>query len=436
MKTMQEAAQSLQEGAAPAEVVRKAQSQVAYTGLAVTRSAMPSDIAVRVDSMSVGQTSAPFETRSDNTLNVVKLLSKTQMPDSVEYRMIQVGGASLEAARKTADSIYTALQAGAVFDSIARKYNQEGAKQWMTSAMYQNAPILDVDTKNYITAINSLAKGEIKNLELSQASLILQVTDRRAMVDKYDVAIIKHTIDFSKQTYSDAYNKFSQYVSENKTLESLEQNAEKFGFQVQERNDVANYEHGVAGIRATREAMKWIFASNAGEVSPLYECGNNDCLLVVALTKVHPVGYRDWESLKEELKQDVLRDKKYDVLAKKLEGVKSVADAQKQGARVDTVPVITFASPVYLPSTQSNEPALSGAVAATKQGEFCKAPVKGNYGAYVFQVLKRNQREGAKFDEKAQSQTQKQMAMRAAFGVMFQELYQKANVVDNRYLFF
>ena len=69
------------------------------------------------------------------------------------------------------------------------------------------------------------------------------------MVDKYDVAVVKHTIDFSKQTYSDAYNKFSQYVSENKTLEGLEQNAQKFGFMVQERNDIANYEHNVAGLR-------------------------------------------------------------------------------------------------------------------------------------------------------------------------------------------
>ena len=436
LKTMNEAAKSLEEGNAPADVVRKALSQVSYTGLAVTRAALPSDIAAKIDSMSVGQTSAPFETRSDNTMNVVKLIGKTQMPDSVEYRMIQVGGESLEAARKTADSIYNALKAGAVFDSIARKYGQEGSKQWMTSAMYQNSPILDVDTKNYIATVNSLGKGELKNLELSQANLILQVTDRRAMVDKYDVAVIKHTIDFSKQTYSDAYNKFSQYVSENKTLEELEQNAEKFGFQVLERNDVANYEHGVAGIRATREAMKWIFDSKEGQLSPLYECGNNDRLLVVALTKIHPVGYRDWESLKDELKQEVLRDKKFDLLAKKLEGVKSVADAQKQGARVDTVPVITFASPVYLPSTHANEPALSGAVAATKAGEFSKQPVKGLQGAYVFQVLKKAQREGAKFDEKAEEQTQKQTAMRAAFGAFFQDLYQKANVVDNRYLFF
>jgi peptidyl-prolyl cis-trans isomerase D len=54
-----------------------------------------------------------------------------------------------------------------------------------------------------------------------------------------------------------------------------------------------NTEHNVVGIRATREAMKWIFDSKPGQVSPLYECGSNDHLLVVALTKVHPEGYRD-----------------------------------------------------------------------------------------------------------------------------------------------
>ena len=436
MKTMNEAAQALAEGGDIAAIVRKAQSQVSYNGFAVTRAGMPNDIAAKVDSMSVGQISTPFETRYDNTLNVVKLISKTQMPDSVEFRIIQVGGETVEAARKTADSIYTALKAGAVFDSIAVKYGQEGAKQWLTSAQYQNASMLDADTKNYLIAINSMAKGEIKNLELSQGSIVLQVTDRRAMVDKYDVAIIKHTIDFSKQTYSDAYNKFSQYVSENKTLAELEENAEKFGFRVMERVDMRNNEHNVAGIRATREAMKWIFDAEAGEVSPLYECGNNDQLLVVALTKVHPVGYRDWESEQEKLKQEVLRDKKFELLTQKLKDVKTIADAQKQGATVDTVPVITFANPVYLPTTHVNEPALSGAVAATKQGEVSKAPVKGLQGAYMFQVLNRASREGATFNEKQQSQMQQQEMSRLTLNYYMQELYDAAKVVDNRYLFF
>ena len=435
MQTMLEAQKQLQEGMAPAEVVRKNQSQTAYLGLPVTRAALPSDVAARIDSMSVGETSAPFETKSDNTLNVVKFIAKSQQPDSIEFRVIQVGGASIDAARKTADSIFTAIKAGAPFDTIATKYGQEGTKQWLTSAQYQNSSVIDAESKNYLNAILNTAAGELKNVELTQGNIILQVTDRKHMVDKYDVAIVKHTIDFSKQTYSDAYNKFSQYVSENKTLESLEQNAAKFGFTIQERNDMANYEHNVAGLRATREAMKWIFDAKAGEVSPLYECGNNDHLLVVALTKVHPAGYRDWESVKDALTQDVMRDKKFELLSKKLEGIKTLADAEKQGAKLDTVPQITFSAPVFVQATGASEPALSGAVAITEAGKMSAAPVKGNAGAYMFQVINRQEREGAKFDAKTQEGMLRQQAMQAA-GRFMQELYQKANVKDNRYLFF
>ena len=434
MKTMQDASQKLQSGAAPAEIVRKAQSQIPYLGLPVNSRALPSDIARRIDSMAVGQTTAPFETTSDNTLNVVKLISKQQLPDSVEFRMIQVGGATEEAAQKTADSIYTALKTGVPFDSIAKKYGQTGAKQWLTSAQYQNSTSMDNDSKEYLLALNTLPSGELKNLKFSQGNVIVQVTDRRAMTTKYDVAIIKHTIDFSKQTYSDAYNKFSQFVSEDTTIEALEKNAAAQGYSVRERNDIVNSEHNVVGVRATRETMKWIFDAKPGQVSPLYECGSNDHLLVVALTKIHPAGYRDLDGVKEEIKQQVIRDKKFEVLKNKLSGVKSVADAKAKGAVVDSVKQVSFSSPAFIQATGSSEPALAGAVAATKAGEFHANPVKGNGGAFVFQVLNVEKSQQA-FDAKATETQLKQRAMQAASRFM-QELYQKANITDNRYLFF
>jgi peptidyl-prolyl cis-trans isomerase D len=435
MATMKEASEKLQSGASPAEVVRKAQSQFAYTGIAATRKAYPSDIAAKLDSMSVGQTTAPFETKSDNTLNVVKLLNKVQMPDSIEYRQIQVGGATLDEVRKTADSIYTALKAGEDFEKLAEKYGQTGQKQWLTSAMYENSNAMDEESKNYLNSINTLAVNEVKNLEFSQGNIVLQVTARKAMVDKYDVAVVKHTIDFSKATYSEAYNKFSQYVSENKNIEDLEKNAEKFGFKVQERKDMFNSEHNVVGLRATREAMKWIFDAKVGEVSPLYECGSNDNLLVVALTKVNPVGYRSLSDVEEMLKPEVIRDKKFEQLKAKLAGVADIAAAKAKGARIDSVKQITFTAPVFVQATGSSEPALAGAVAALKQGDFSKAVVKGNGGAYLFRVIKKAQREGATFDAKAVEKSLSQRAQQAA-GRFMQELYQKANVVDNRYLFF
>lgn len=435
MKTMLDAQKQLAEGADPALVTRKAQSSVAYVGIPVTRRAMPFDIAAKIDSMAVGQTSAPFETKGDNTLNVVKLISKVSMPDSVEYRMIQVGGATVDAARKTADSIYTALNNGGDFEAIAKKYGQTGAKQWMTSAMYENAPSLDADTKSYIDALCTVGAGETKNLQFTSGNMILQVTARKAMTDKYVAAVVKHTIDFSKNTYSAAYNKFSQFVSENQTLEQMEKNCGKYGFAVKERQDMMNSEHNVAGIRATREAMKWVFDSKEGEVSPLYECGTNDHLLVIALTKIHPVGYRDIDGVKEMLRAEVIRDKKYDELSKKLNGAANIAAAKAKGAAVSTVDQVTFSAPAFIQATGASEPAISGVAAALKQGEFCKRVIKGNGGAYMVQVTKKTNRAGVKFDDKQVEAQLQQQALQAASQYM-QELYLKAKVVDNRYLFF
>ena len=181
--------------------------------------------------------------------------------------------------------------------------------------------------------------------------------------------------------------------------------------------------------------MKWIFDAKAGDVSPLYECGNNDHLLVVALTGVHSVGYRDMESVKEQLKAEVIRDKKFEKAAAQLAGVKDIATAKQKGAIVDSVRQITFAAPVFVQSAGASEPALSGAVAATKQGQFSASVVKGNGGAYLFQVLSKKKREGVKMDEKQQTMQLKQQAQQAASRFM-NELYLKADVVDNRYLFF
>ena len=428
--------QALASATDASDVVRKSTSLVNYLGVPVSKDAYPYDIAQRLDSMAVGSTSKVFENNSDNTLNVIKLVSKQLLPDSVQYRQIQVAGATAEESAKRADSIYNALKAGADFEVIAKKYGQTGEKTWLTTRQYQSAPSLDHNTKDYIMSLNTMSVNELKNVALSQGNLIVQVVDRKGMINKYVAAVVKKNVTFSKDTYSAAYNKFSSFVSANLTADAIVKNAAKAGFNVQERKDVTTAEHNLAGIRSTRDAMRWLFDAKKGDVSPLYECGDNDHILVVVLDNINNVGYRslDDAQVKEYVKGEVLKDKKAEMLMAKLNGVKSVAAAKAKGANVSTVNQVTFAAPVFVPATGASEPALSGAVAATAKGKFCKLPVKGNAGVYVFEVTNKTQRPG-KFDAATEMQKLRQKEMQMASNFM-NELYIKAKVVDNRSLFF
>lgn len=429
-------AKELAAAADPTEVVRKSMSQVAYLGVPVSKNAFPFDISRRLDSVAVGSTSKVIANKLDNTLNLIKIVSKQQLPDSIQLRQIQVAGKDAADIKQRTDSIYNALKGGADFELIAKKYGQAGEKFWMTTRQYESAPSMDKDTKNYITAINTSAVNELKSIQFTQGSVIMQVVDRRAMTDKYVAAVIKRSVDFSRDTYSAAYNKFSAFVSANQTSEALLKNAQKNGYTVLERKNITTAEHDVAGIRSTRDALKWVFEAKEGEISPMYECGDNDHLLIAVIDKIHEKGYRtlDDKEVNEYVKNQLLKDKKAEVLLAKAKGVKSVNDAKAKGANVSEVNQVTFNSPVFIPAVGASEQALSGAVAATAKGKFSAKPVKGEAGVYVFQVVDKKMRPG-KFDEKAMRDNARQKALQWA-GNFMNELYLKANVVDNRYLFF
>ena len=438
VKEMNELQKQLATATDPSLVISKSGSMIPYLGLPVSSKAYQQypDIASKIDSLAVGTTGVT-ENKQDNTLNIIRVMSKAQLPDSVQFRQIQVAANTPEEAHAKADSIQKALAGGADFVAIAKRYGQTGEKVWFTGQQYEAAPSMSEDNRTYIEALLNGEVNAIQNVALTQGNIILQVVDKKAMKTKTTAAIIKKLIDFSKATRSDAYNKFSEFVAKSTTAADLEKNASKYGYHVQSLNDVSTSEHYVAGVHGTRDALKWLFDAKQGDVSPLYECGDNDHLMVIVLSAIHPKGYRSWDDpqVKEILKREVIKDKKAEKLMAKLKGVNSIAAAQAKGAKVSTVSQITFAAPAFVQATGSAEPALSGAVAATAAGKFSKNPVKGNAGVYVFQVVKKALRAGSKYNEAMAMQQAAQQNMQFLSNFM-QDLILKANVVDNRYLFF
>ena len=418
------------------QFIRSTDSELSYVDLFYTTNTLPSDVVSRLDSVRVGETYGPYYNAADNSYTSFKKLAVSSEPDSIQYRQIQVTATTKQRQTELADSIFNAIKGGANFEELAQKYGQTGETTWITSANYEGAQI-DGDNLKYINSIVTLPKNQLTNLALNQANIILEVTDRKNVTDKYKIAVIKRPVEFSKETYTQAYNDFSQFVATNNTLEKMIANAEDAGYRLYSANDVYNYEHNIGGIKGTREALKWAFDAKGGEVSGLYECGESDHMIMVGVSGIIRSGYRPLALVSDDIRQEVIRDKKAEKImadikaagATTVDQVKNMANAVS-----DSVKHVTFSAPAYVTALRSSESVVSAYAAAAQQGQVSE-PLKGQAGVIVLQPYA-SSKVNDTFDAATEESRKTTTNVNVVASQFVNDLYIKAKVKDNRYLYF
>jgi len=437
MKEVEEIAQQLAEApeADIEGVIRMSESTIPFSLMPRTAAGLAEDVAARIDTCKIGDVVAAYYNEADDSYNTFRYLAKATAPDSIQYRQIQV--AEEEAARtaELSDSIYNALVAGADFAELAERYGQPTEPTWLGSASYERSTITG-DNAEYLVSLNSMKKGEIRKLSLQGVDVILQVLDTKNLVDKYLVADVKRPAYFSKETYNNAYNRLSQFVASNQTLDDFKANAEEAGFRLLDLNGLQNTAHNIGGVSSSREALRWAFGAKPGEVSQIFEAGANDHLLALALEATHPAGYATIDMVEDMLKYEATNDKKAEKILADVKNIKTLAEAAAvNGAKSDTLARVTFSSPVFVSAVPASEPVLSGVAATLEQGQTA-GPIKGNGGIYFVQVVERGQ--GAQTFDAAQEQKNAIATSTRNLGHsrLVNELFTKAKVVDNRYMFF
>ena len=416
-----------------ASIVRLSSSEVAYSDQPWQKSAFPEEVQARLDSVAVNSVVGPIYSQSDDSYTVFKLLSKSTLPDSVKYDMLVVSAENIEKTNALADSLLTALKGGANFAEISKKYNQENNEgMWFTSAQHEGMPIASN------SLIDKLVEGkkcgyETISLDNSNSKAIVRITESKNPVEKYHAVVIKRANEFSKDTYNEAYNKFSQFVASCKDAAEMEEKADEFGFRVMTQNNIHTGTHKIANISGTRDALRWIFEAAEGDISPLYECGENDYLLVAAVTAVNEKGYTPLENLRHMLGYEIANDKKADKIMAEIKGKTMEQIKGMENVKSCETKRISFSAPAYISATASNEPAISAIAGKLNVGQE-SAPIKGNNGVYVIKLVAKNAK-GGEFNAKSEEDAIKAMGARDSYR-MLGELIQNADVEDNRYRFF
>ena len=270
-------------------------------------------------------------------------------------------------------------------------------------------------------------KGETFTVSNGMGEQTFKIAEKSKATPKVKLAILSRTVTASSKTYGVLYNQAKQFIVANNNADSLHQAAIAQGLSTTPAYALNENSDKINDLKNSRPIVRWAFEAKAGQVSDVFECGNQ--FIVAALTEVNDGEYRSLESVKAELTIQAINEKKAAYITNKLNGVTTLADAATLfDTEVKSAEAVSLSS--YRLGAAGNEPVVIG-TAFTLEPNTTSKPIKGNNGVYMISVGEKTVAEG----QLNPTQEISNLNMRTSYTIPYQAISlieEKANIVDNR----
>ncbi|MCK9303200.1 MAG: peptidylprolyl isomerase [Bacteroidales bacterium] len=420
------------------------ESEVAYSDRWMKEADLTPSMASRVMSAEPNTFVSPFT--ESGKLSFAKVMDAATRHDSLNASHILISYVGAQSA--AADVTRTKEQAKATADSIANVVKKTPAKfgelatsmsndagsapkngelGWFTDGTMV-VPFNDFVVENKV--------GTIGVVETIFGYHVIKVDDKAAEMPKVKLAVVTRSILPSSKTYSDAYLQMSSAVANCKNYDVFSTMAAEKGYNLKNADGTDKMAQNLGSIENSREVVKWAFNEDTkeGQVSKIYEL--EDKLIVVAVKSINKEGYRPFDKVLATIKPLVLRDKKADMAAKKIEEAMNNASSISQLASVlrTTVDSLDVTGNISNLTKYGAEPEVIGFMFAAPENQIVGA-VKGEQAAYAFvKKLKSSPEEKTDFtadQRRLEMQTANRVTRRAVATIQ-----ENAKITDNRFLFY
>jgi peptidyl-prolyl cis-trans isomerase D len=333
---------------------------------------------------SIGDVFGPY--KEDGAYKLGKLTGVKDLPDSVRARqiVIPVNRQNAEQSKALADSLKEELVAGnADFEDLATKHSADrqtvakgGDMGWFADDKYPD----------FIS--DSCFFGEIGEIFLVRSGMgyhIIELMDKGPKYTKYQVAMIVQEVVPSKETEQEKYTKAARFAGENTTLQQMRKAAKEMGITVREANNLIPMQRIIPGVQNARPVVKWAYQAEVGQVrDEVFEIDNY--YLIAGLKDIKPKGYIPLEEVEDQVKMQVLNNKKADKIINEINNISYediVGLASELGVPVKPANNITFSS-YSLPGVGMEPKAISALV--TLPPNKLSPPIEGKNGVLVVHV--------------------------------------------------
>ena len=285
-------------------------------------------------------------------------------------------------------------------------------------------------------AINDLVffhaqKGKIYKVPSATENAIhlIQVVEDKPTKPAVLVSYLTKEILPTPETEKFIYGTATNFAADNQSEAKFKASGEKL--RIKTVNAVKKDAFDIDGLGSARDLVKWVYTAKKGDVSPIYTVDKKH--VVALLETVRAKGLPEVDAVRDMIKADVVKDKKFELLSKKVADAKA-ANIDDLAAKLNKAATLAEKSSFGRPAVNGAfEPKVVATALASPAGKLSQ-PVEGNGGVYVVQTVAVQEPVKTTDYGMYTYQLKQQLQGKARYA---QEVEKKlANIDDNRFDFF
>jgi peptidyl-prolyl cis-trans isomerase D len=374
----------------------------------------------------------------NNTFKLAKLAKINYLPDSVRvsHILLPVNQNNVQQMRSLADSLVKLARQGYDFGELVAQNSHDQTTRMLKGDM---GWIKEGENGQYFSDSCFYSKvGDVKLTYNDQGLQIIKITAESKPVKKVQAGILTREVAPGSQTDQLYYSKAVDFASKNNSPEKFEDAVSKNEPAAVPAFGIKPLDNQIPGIPNSRKIVRWAF--NEGKVGDIDKDIENygGKYIVAILTKIHKKGYTPFEEVAEDIKLEVIKGKKAELIAAEMQKVQANASsidgiAQALHLEVNSANKIRFVS-FSVPGAGA-EPKLIAA-ALNSETDKITGPIKGENGVYLISVVNKEIREDQLVNLKlAGTYIEKGYSARAA-RQSFDKLKELVKIKDHRVLFY
>ena len=272
--------------------------------------------------------------------------------------------------------------------------------------------------------------GKIGLVETEFGFHVIKVTDKEDVVLTADVAKV---IVPSEETSNGVFQKTTQFEMESIKTEQMDTVANNYDYDVKFVQKVNLLDENLPDLPRQRNLVQWLF-NDETEVGDIKRFSmTNGGYVVAQLSGITPKGTVNVESVKVEVIQEMLKEKKAAYLLKTHADKKSLdAFASATDKEIETASAVTQENTVI--AGAGTEPYVIGTAFALELNK-ASALIKGNSGLYMIEVISKEIAEEMESYRVYANALQNEENMRINNSI-YEALRSSAEIEDNRQLYY